>query len=101
MAKPKEEKKPAAPAAAPAEEAAPAPQEKVKPKKEKKSQKERPKSKTKHKKVQVWTLYEVRDGKAVRKNRQCPRCGAGTFLATYKTRMYCGKCHWSQIAKEE
>jgi small subunit ribosomal protein S27Ae len=77
------------------------PKEKVKQKKEKKSQKERPKSKKKHTKVQVWKLYEVKDGKAVRKNKTCPRCGAGTFLASYKTRTYCGKCGWSQIGKED
>jgi small subunit ribosomal protein S27Ae len=70
-------------------------------KKEKKSQKERPHSKKKHTKVQVWKLYSVKDGKAVRKNENCPRCGPGTFLAHYKNRKYCGKCGWSLIQKEE
>ena len=66
-------------------------------KKEKKSQKERPKSKKKHTKVQIWKLYKMEGSKAVRKNEACPRCGAGTFLAQYKNRKYCGKCGWSQI----
>ncbi len=67
-------------------------------KKEKKSQKERPRSKKKHTKVKVWKLYDTKNG-LTRKNEHCPRCGAGTFLAKYKTRKYCGKCGWSQISK--
>ena len=72
---------------------------KVEKKKEKKSQKERPRSKKKHTKIQVWKLYEVKDNQLTRKNEPCPRCGAGTFLATYKERKYCGKCGWSQLPK--
>ena len=78
----------------PKEEEAPKPE---KAKKEKKSQKERPKSKKKHTKVQVWKHYSVKDGKAERKGEYCPRCGAGTFLAVYKNRKFCGKCGWAQV----
>ena len=107
----KEEKKPivapAAPVAkgavkGPAKKGAPvaaaeeAPKKEEK-KKEKKSQKERPKSKKKHAKVQVWKLYKVEGDKLTRKNEYCPRCGAGTFLASYKNRKYCGKCSFSEI----
>lgn len=102
--KEKEEKKPAA-APVKAEvktvaEAAPE-QPKEEKKKEKKSQKERPKSKKKHTMVQVWKLYEVKGNQLVRKNEQCPRCGAGTFLAAYKGRKYCGKCGWSQLPSQK
>ncbi|HLD49323.1 MAG TPA: 30S ribosomal protein S27ae [archaeon] len=45
--------------------------------------------------MQVWKLYEG----AKRKNEFCPRCGAGTFLAQYKNRKYCGRCGWSLIEK--
>lgn len=76
-------------------EEAPVEEPKAKEKKEKRSQKERPHSKKKHKKVQVWKLYEG----AKRKNEFCPRCGAGTFLAQYKNRKYCGRCGWSLIEK--
>ncbi len=76
-------------------EAKPAAKKEVK--KEKKSQKERPKSKKKHAKVQIWKLYEVKDGKVIRKRESCPRCGTGTFLAEYENRVYCGKCGWSKI----
>ena len=77
------------------------PVEEKKPKKEKKSQKERPHSKKKHTKVQVWKLYKTEGGKLLRKNEHCPRCGAGTFLAKYKARKYCGKCGWSHTSKQE
>ncbi|MFC2143489.1 30S ribosomal protein S27ae [Candidatus Aenigmatarchaeota archaeon] len=80
----------------PAEEAP-----KAKPKKEKKSQKERPKSKKKHAIVQVWKLYDVKDGEAKPKKKFCPRCGRGTFLADHKNRSFCGKCRFSQIAVEK
>jgi small subunit ribosomal protein S27Ae len=66
-------------------------------KKEKRSQKERPHSKKKHTKVQVWKLYTVKDGKAARKKDNCPRCGPGTFLASYKNRKYCGKCGYGIV----
>ncbi len=78
-------------------EEAPKPAEKAKEKKEKKSQKERPKSKKKHMKVQAWKLYSIKGGKAERRGENCPRCGAGTFLAAYKNRKYCGKCGWAQV----
>jgi len=68
-------------------------------KKEKKSQKDRPKSKKKHTKVQIWKLYGIDGNTLKRKNEQCPRCGAGIFLAKYKNRKYCGKCGWSQTEK--
>ena len=82
----------------PAEETKEKPVEK---KKEKISQKERPRSKTKHKKVQIWKKYEVKDGKVNRKLPNCPRCGQGTFLAVYKNRKYCGKCGWSEVITEK
>lgn len=67
--------------------------------KEKKSQKERPKSKKKHAKVRIWKLYEIKNGKVIRKNEFCPRCGSGAFLASFENRKYCGKCGWSKIEK--
>ena len=88
-------------ALAAAEGAAEAPKKEEKKKKEKKSQKDRPRSKTKHKKIQVWKLYEVKDGKVTRKNEKCPRCGPGTFLASYKNRKFCGKCGFGVIKGQE
>ncbi len=61
------------------------------------SQKERPKSKTKHKSVQIWKFYQVKDGKIERTHEFCPKCGPGTFLAKSGNRIWCGKCGWSKI----
>ena len=77
--------------------APPAEEVKVEKKKEKKSQKERPHSKKKHTKVQVWKLYDAKGGKLARKRENCPRCGPGTFLASYKNRKYCGKCGYGLV----
>jgi small subunit ribosomal protein S27Ae len=91
---PKEEPKKVAPVAE-------AKEEKKEKKKEKKSQKERPRSKKKHKKIQVWKLYSVSGNEVKRKNEPCPRCGPGTFLASYKNRKYCGRCGWAEIKDEK
>ena len=69
--------------------------------KNKPSQKERPRSKTKHASVQIWKKYKVENGKVVRLNEFCPKCGDGTFLAKSGNRIWCGKCGWSKIAIEK
>lgn len=38
------------------------------------------------------------DGK--KKNKTCPRCGPGNFLADHKNRLYCGKCHYTEFIKK-
>ena len=40
-------------------------------------------------KVNPWV---VENGKIVRPNRTCPRCGPGTFMANHVDRHHCGKC---------
>ena len=65
------------------------------------SRKKRPKSKSKHKKVQIWKLYKVEGDKVIRLRESCPRCGAGTFLARYKNRTWCGRCGWARIEMEK
>ncbi len=42
-----------------------------------------------------YSYYE--NGKANKK--PCPRCGPGVFLANHKTRVYCGKCHYTEFVK--
>jgi small subunit ribosomal protein S27Ae len=44
-------------------------------------------------------MYELKDGKAVKKNPTCPRCGDGVFLATHKDRVSCGKCGYTEYKK--
>jgi small subunit ribosomal protein S27Ae len=40
----------------------------------------------------VSELYELGSGSAKRKNKQCPKCGPGVFMAEHKDRITCGKC---------
>ena len=42
-------------------------------------------------------LWEVKDGKVVRLNRSCPRCGEGVYLAQHYNRMSCGKCSYTKF----
>ena len=47
-------------------------------------------------------VYEIKGDTLVRKNRFCPKCGPGTFLAMHKDRKTCGKCGYSEkIVKQE
>lgn len=38
------------------------------------------------------SLYEVSGSSVKRKNKQCPKCGPGVFMAEHKDRVTCGKC---------
>ncbi len=45
-------------------------------------------------------LYKI-DGTTVeRKNRYCPKCGDGVFLAEHKNRLSCGKCGYTEFKKK-
>ncbi|WP_054840496.1 30S ribosomal protein S27ae [Thermococcus sp. JCM 11816] len=48
---------------------------------------------------QKWKLYEVKGGKVVRKNKFCPRCGPGVFMANHKDRWSCGRCGYTEWKK--
>lgn len=45
---------------------------------------------------QKWKLYIVKDGKVIRKNKFCPRCGPGVFMADHGDRWACGKCGYTE-----
>ena len=47
------------------------------------------------------TLYEVSGNSLKRKNRNCPKCGKGYFLAAHKDRLTCGKCGYTEFTKSE
>lgn len=51
----------------------------------------------KHKKVQIWEKYNVREGEVDREGEMCPRCGEGVFLAEHDSRLTCGRCGFSEI----
>lgn len=46
-------------------------------------------------------LYEVSEDGIKRKNRFCPKCGDGVFLAKHADRWSCGKCGYSESMKKE
>lgn len=45
--------------------------------------------------VKIWENYD--QGKA--KNKSCPKCGAGVFMAEHKNRFHCGKCGYTEFKK--
>jgi len=42
-----------------------------------------------------WSLYQVSGNKLERKNKSCPKCGQGTFMAKHANRLTCGQCHYT------
>jgi small subunit ribosomal protein S27Ae len=51
-----------------------------------------------------WTLYEISaegEGKIKRKNKFCPKCGSGVFLAKHEDRYSCGKCGYTEFLRKE
>ena len=44
-----------------------------------------------------WSLYQVSGNKVERKNKSCPKCGSGTFMAKHANRMTCGQCHYCEF----
>lgn len=47
-----------------------------------------------------WELYEAKD-KIIRKNKHCPKCGEGVFLAKHKDRLNCGKCGYTEFTSKK
>jgi len=59
-----------------------------------------PKKKRKNKTTSKrWKKYSVEGDKISRKGKSCPKCGAGTFLAEHKDRLYCGSCKYVEVKK--
>jgi ubiquitin-small subunit ribosomal protein S27Ae len=44
--------------------------------------------------------YQVSGDKVERKNKSCPKCGQGNFMAKHKDRLVCGKCQYVEFIKE-
>ncbi len=42
-----------------------------------------------------WNLYEKSGDKITRKNKSCPKCGSGVFMAKHNNRWTCGLCHYT------
>jgi len=59
------------------------------------------KKKNPKKPMQVWKLYKAEGNKVSRKNKFCPKCGDGYFLAAHKDRETCGKCNYSEMSSKK
>lgn len=46
------------------------------------------------------SLYTITGDKIQRKNKTCPKCGPGMFLAQHKDRVVCGKCFYVEFGKK-
>lgn len=68
---------------------------KVKKKKERKGKKPHKNKPTSKK----YSKYKIEGGKIVRE-KTCPRCGLGVFLAKTKDRLYCGRCHYTEFIQK-
>jgi small subunit ribosomal protein S27Ae len=44
--------------------------------------------------------YAKEGDKLVKKNKECPKCGAGVFMASHKDRWACGKCRYTEFRKQ-
>ncbi|MDR3063076.1 MAG: 30S ribosomal protein S27ae [Methanobrevibacter sp.] len=49
--------------------------------------------------MKISNLYKVDGDKITRKNKICPRCGNGVFMADHSDRYACGKCGYTEIKK--
>lgn len=46
-----------------------------------------------------WKFYSV-EGDNIKRERNCPRCGPGVFLAKSSGRLYCGKCSYTEFLEK-
>ena len=66
-------------------------------KKKKDSVRKGKKAPRKRTKISKGKLYEVQGDKAKKKNRICPKCGSGVFLAEHNNRFSCGNCSYTEM----
>lgn len=50
------------------------------------------------KSIKAYSYYNVTGESLEKKNRPCPKCGDGVFLAKHKERLTCGKCSYMEKA---
>ncbi len=57
-------------------------------------------SKAKKKGRSLSTLYALAGERLQRKNKFCPKCGSGTYMAQHANRAVCGKCQYAEFGKK-
>jgi len=48
-----------------------------------------------------WKFYEIKDGKIIKKRKECPKCGHGVFMAEHKDRRSCGNCGYTEFKQSQ
>jgi len=46
-------------------------------------------------------LYTLSGDRVERKNKHCPKCGKGIFMAKHKNRWVCGKCQYAEYSSNQ
>ena len=46
-------------------------------------------------------MYKIEGNQIKKNNKECPKCGAGTFMAQHKNRTTCGKCSYTEFSKSD
>lgn len=52
------------------------------------------------KKFERYKLFTIEGNNVDRKNKNCPKCGDGVFLAVHDNRLSCGKCGYTEFKKK-
>ncbi len=60
----------------------------------------KPGTKKKKQKTAKGAYFDLSGEKITAKNRACPKCGAGVYMANHKDRTTCGKCGFTEWAKK-
>ncbi len=47
----------------------------------------------------IWNLYEKKGNDVTCKNKSCPKCGQGHFMAHHSNRWVCGGCKYVEYVK--
>jgi len=48
----------------------------------------------------IWNIYEKKGEKLERKNKSCPKCGSGVFMAKHSNRWTCGQCRYTEFSNK-
>jgi len=51
----------------------------------------------KKKSSRKWLAYQIAGNKLERKNKSCPKCSSGIFMAKHKDRWVCGSCSYTEF----
>lgn len=49
----------------------------------------------------MWKLFEKTGDTLKRKNKSCPKCGTGFFMANHADRLVCGTCGYVEYTKKK